>query len=258
MAGLETSPVVRSIHVQDFRFTLPAGAGSDAVHLAGQYGYAVCRLYGDSPVDEGSESVLGTGLGFTLGEGTHLVCGAIETLSTSPLLTGRDIESIMAHFGDTLARLANHPALRWLGPECGVVQIALAAISNACWDAWARSRGVPLWKLLLDLSPEELVAALDFSYVEDVMSPQNAVDLLRECSKTRKERESVLDTGYVHSAASRSDSVLCFAHHQYLSPWKHCSVTPGMTQAWDGFSTRMIWSGENVKKPSRLDLKPSS
>ena len=85
----------------------------------------------------------------------------------------------MASFGDVAREMANDPALRWLGPHKGVVHLALASITNACWDLWAKSRGVPLWKLLLDLDDEALVAALDLSYLEDVLTREEALDLLR-------------------------------------------------------------------------------
>ena len=92
--------------------------------------------------------------------------------------------------------MANDTSLRWLGPHKGVVHLALASIANACWDLWAKSRGVPLWKLLLDLSDEALVATLDLSYLEDVLSCADALTLLRDERPTRIVRESMLQTGY--------------------------------------------------------------
>jgi L-fuconate dehydratase len=102
----------------------------------------------------------------------------------------------MASFGDESREMANDPALRWLGPHKGVVHLALASISNACWDLWAKVRGVPLWKLLLDLDDQALVATLDLSYIEDVLSEDEALNLLREGRSTRRSRESILRTGY--------------------------------------------------------------
>ena len=94
-------------------------------------------------------------------------------------LVGRDIEELMAEFGQVFRQIAEHPQMRWLGPHKGIVHLALASLTNACFDLWAKARGVPLWKLLLDLTPEQVVATLDLSYLEDVLLPQDAVTLLR-------------------------------------------------------------------------------
>ena len=112
-----------------------------------------------------------------MAQGTDLVCPAIETLAAP--LVGREIEELMADFGAIFRQIADHPQLRWLGPHKGVVHLALASITNACFDLWAKARGVPLWQLLLDLTPEQVVALLDLSYLEDVLLPDEAVDLLR-------------------------------------------------------------------------------
>ena len=172
----------------DARYSLPAGAGSDAVHTDPQYCLAVTQLVS-------TESGLrGTGFALTLGEGNRLVCEAIELLS-KPLL-GRPIEDLMAEFGRVAQQMADDPMLRWLGPHKGVVHLALASITNACFDLWAKSRGVPLWRLLLDLKPEEVVRLLDLSYLDEVMDEKEAVSLLRGQVSTRGEREGVLRTGY--------------------------------------------------------------
>jgi L-fuconate dehydratase len=102
----------------------------------------------------------------------------------------------MSDFGSVSRKLADDPSLRWLGPHKGVVHLALASITNACFDLWAKSRGVPLWKLLLDLTPEELVQTLDLSYLEEVLSKSDALDLLRAHAATRSLRETILTSGY--------------------------------------------------------------
>lgn len=179
--------VIQSIHAIDARFSLPEGAGSDAMHTSPVYAMSLTHLKTES-------GPTGVGFALTLGDGNRLVCEAIRMLA-QPLL-GQPIEEVMASFGDVARELANDPALRWLGPHKGVVHLALASISNACWDLWAKSRGVPLWKLLLDLDDEALVAALDLSYLEDVLSHDEALDLLRKERPTRQARESILRIGY--------------------------------------------------------------
>jgi L-fuconate dehydratase len=172
----------------DARYSLPPGAGSDAVHTDPEYCLAVTRL----GCCEGS--LCGTGFALTLGEGNRLVCEAIELLAR-PLL-GRPIEDLMSDFGSATRVMADDPMLRWLGPHNGVVHLALASITNACFDMWAKSRGVPLWRLLLDLRPDEVVRLLDLSYLEEVLPADEAVAMLQEQRSTRADREQVLRTGY--------------------------------------------------------------
>src|SRR6202041_1173329 len=179
---------IERISTFDARYSVPPGAGSDAVHTDPEYCLAVTQL-GST---EGR--LCGIGFALTLGNGNRLVCEAIEMLSQQ--LLGRPIEDLMAEFGNVSQSLAEDPTLRWLGPQKGVVHLALASITNACFDLWAKSRGVPLWKLLLDLTPEEIVPVLDLSYVEDILSEEKAVSMLREKLSTRAERAGILHTGY--------------------------------------------------------------
>jgi len=159
----------------------------DAVHSAPEYSYAVTLLETDS-------AHTGSGLAFTLGGGNDLVCRAIETLAAP--LVGREIGEVMAEFGAVQRGMAEHPQLRWLGPHKGVVHLALASITNACFDLWAKSAGVPLWNLLIGLGAEEIVALLDLSYLEDVLTAEQAVALIEAQVPDRSKRISVVDTGY--------------------------------------------------------------
>lgn len=136
----------------------------------------------------------GSGFVLTLGDGNTLVCKAIEMLARP--LQGMSIEAVMADFGNISRSIADHAALRWLGPHKGVVQLGLASITNACFDLWAKSRGVPLWKLLLDLTPKELVQVVDLSYLQEILSEQQALSMLQEHLPSRAQREVILKTGY--------------------------------------------------------------
>lgn len=178
---------INSVGSRDARFPLPSGAGVDAVHTVTHYAYAVALL-------ESDHGLVGSGIVLTLGTGNDLVCSAIDTLGT--LLLGKEIEELMADFGKMFHDIADHPLMRWLGPHKGVVHLALAALTNACFDLWAKSRGVPLWRLLLDLSDEQIVALLDLSYVEDVLSRADALSLLDDFRNTRQSREGVIAQGY--------------------------------------------------------------
>jgi len=177
---------IQRISTRDARFSLQPGEGADAVHSAPQYAYAVALLHADQ--------LTGSGLAFTLGGGNDLVCAAINMLA-EPLI-GREIEELMADFGHVFNQIANHHQLRWLGPHKGVVHLALAAITNACFDLWAKARGLPLWRLLLDLTPEQIVALLDLSYLEDVLTSQQAIALIRDEQAGRAARKGVLARGY--------------------------------------------------------------
>ena len=179
--------IINKISARDARFPLSQGAGTDSVHTNSEYCLAVTLL-------ESEGRLCGTGIALTLGEGNRLVCEAIELLARP--LTGMAIEELMSDFGRMSRRLADDPSLRWLGPHKGVVHLALASITNACFDLWAKSRGVPLWKLLLDLNPEEVVRFLDLSYLEDVLTEEGALALLVSNLSTRPNREPILQSGY--------------------------------------------------------------
>ena len=178
---------IRSIQTHDRRFPLGPGAGSDAIHRDPIYSYAVTEL----TLEDGT---VATGLAFTLGEGNDLVCRAADFLARD--LPGRDLDDLMAGFGLWQRAASNEQQFRWLGPHKGVVHLALASVTNACWDAWALIRGVPLWQLLLELDTEALLATLDLSYLEDVLLPEQAGEILETARPTRGDRLPILDRGY--------------------------------------------------------------
>jgi len=178
--------MIEKIEIKDTRFTLSGDAGSDAIHQDPQYSYAVTQL-----IDGGKT---GTGFAFTLGEGNNLVCEAAKFYAEK--LKGKDIEELMSDFGSTFKKLSNEQQFRWLGPHKGVVHLGLASVTNACYDLWAKKRGIPLWKLLIDLSPEQIVSTLDLSYLEDILTKEEAVEMLQQQVATKKEREKILQTGY--------------------------------------------------------------
>jgi L-fuconate dehydratase len=178
---------IESISAYDARFPLPPGAGTDSVHTNSEYCLGVTLL-------ESQNGLCGTGITLTLGEGNRLICEAIEMLARP--LVGMAIEELMSDFGRVSRRLSDDPSLRWLGPHKGVVHLALASITNACFDLWAKSRQVPLWKLLIDLTAAEVVRLLDLSYLEDVLCQADALELLREPFGSRAERKGILKTGY--------------------------------------------------------------
>jgi L-fuconate dehydratase len=185
-------PAMKSISItgaeaEDRRFHLEGGAGTDAVHQIAEYAFAVTRLITNG-------NLRGTGIVLTLGNGNQIVCELIAALGE--LLPKLPIEELMANFGAVSRSLADNPSLRWLGPHKGAVHLALASITNACFDLWAKTRGVPLWKLLLDLTPQAIVNALDLSYLDEDLTPEDAVRMMEEEQNQRAVRESLLDRGY--------------------------------------------------------------
>jgi len=179
--------MIYKIAIKDARYKLDGNAGSDAIHRDPVYSYAVTQLADDS-------GITGTGFAFTLGQGNDLVCKAAEYYAQK--LVGKDIEETMAHFGTLFKQLSDDQQFRWLGPHKGVVHLALASVTNACYDLWAKKRGLPLWKLLTDLSPEAIVNTLDFSYLEDALTKEQAVVMLAEQQAGKAIREGILKTGY--------------------------------------------------------------
>jgi L-fuconate dehydratase len=175
--------IVRAV-TYDIRFpTSLSFAGSDAMNPDPDYSAAYVVLETDGDHE-------GHGLTFTIGRGTEVCVAAIEALA--PVVVGATVEEITADFAGLWRRLTHESQLRWLGPEKGVIHLATGALVNAIWDLIAKLEGKPLWKLLADMSPEELVACVDFSYIEDALTREEAIALLRRNAATRSEREAVL------------------------------------------------------------------
>jgi L-fuconate dehydratase len=180
-----------SLDVRDIRFPTSLELdGSDAMHRSPDYSCAYVVLRTDSP--DGAE---GCGLTFTNGRGTEVVVAAVRALEH--LVVGRKLDDITSDMCGFWRSLASEDQLRWLGPEKGIIHLATGAVVNAVWDLWAKSEGKPLFRLLVDLEPEELVSAIDFRYIEDALSREEAVTLLRSMRSGREERlEEMLESGY--------------------------------------------------------------
>jgi L-fuconate dehydratase len=179
-----------SLEARDVRFpTSRFLDGSDAMHSDPDYSAAYVVLRTDV------DGLEGHGLTFTIGSGTEICVVAARAFE--PFVVGRTLEGIQADMRGFWRSLVADSRLRWLGPEKGVVHLAAAAVVNAVWDLWAKQAGKPLWKLLVDLTPEEIVACVDFSYIADVLDPDEALELLRAQQSSREVREAeFLQNGY--------------------------------------------------------------
>jgi L-fuconate dehydratase len=170
----------------DVRFpTSLSGAGSDAMNHDPDYSAAYVALETDDP-----SGLAGHGLTFTIGRGTEVCVAAIDALA--PHVVGATVDELVADLGGLWRSLVTDSQLRWLGPEKGVIHLATAAIVNAVWDLYAKLERKPLWKLLVDMTPEELVACIDFRYIEDALTPDEALAILRRNESTKAEREAIL------------------------------------------------------------------
>ena len=144
---------------------------------------------------DAGDGLEGHGLTFTSGRGTEVCVAAIRALQ--PFVVGRTLNGIAGDMRGFWRSLASDSQLRWLGPEKGVVHLATGAVVNAFWDLRAKREGLPLWKLLASLPPEEIVASIDFRYISDVLPPEEALDLLRDRRRGRKARErDLVEHGY--------------------------------------------------------------
>jgi L-fuconate dehydratase len=181
--------IINSLAVSDIRFpTSRTQAGSDAVHTDPDYSAAYVVLGTDAGVE-------GHGLTFTIGRGNDICAAAIEAYR--PFVVGRRLEEITSDFAGFWRALAGESQLRWLGPEKGVIHLALAAVVNAIWDLWAKSEGKPVWKLLADLTPAQIVSCIDFRYITDALTPDEALEMLERQAAGRAEREArLLVSGY--------------------------------------------------------------
>ena len=176
---------------EDIRFpTSTALDGSDAMNPDPDYSAAYVVLATNHP--GGCE---GHGLAFTIGRGNDLVVAAIEPLAAK--VVGRSLSSITDNWGLFWRELTSDSQLRWLGPEKGIVHLATAAVVNALWDLHAKARGKPLWRLLTEMSPQEVVRAVDFRYITDALTPEEALAILQKLEPTKERRtQELLDRGY--------------------------------------------------------------
>lgn len=179
-----------SVDVVDVRFPTSATAdGSDAMNPDGDYSAAYVVL-------TAADGTKGYGLTFTIGRGTDLCVAAARQIGRHAL--GVDADHLTGSvIGEVYRRIAADSQLRWLGPEKGVVHLATAAVMNAVWDLAARQAGLPLWQFLASLEPADLVAACDFRYLSDVLTPEQAVAMLTDLRPSHQERiDALRRTGY--------------------------------------------------------------
>jgi L-fuconate dehydratase len=175
------NPKITDVRVRDIRFPTSRDLdGSDALNL-GDYSATYVTLITDT-------SLVGDGLTFTNGRGNEICVAAVHALKHHVI--GRRLNDIIANLRGFIRELTVDKQLRWLGPEKGILHMATGALINAVWDLWARREGKPIWKLLVDLDPSQIVNAIDFGYITDAITPDEALEMLRRQSDGKAAREA--------------------------------------------------------------------
>jgi L-fuconate dehydratase len=218
--------IITSLQTLDLRFpTSRTQAGTDAMHPDPDYSAAYVIL----GTDQGTQ---GHGLTFTIGRGNEVCALAIEAFRS--LVIGRKLGDITSDFSGFWRMLASESQLRWLGPEKGVIHLAMAAIVNAVWDLHARVEGKPLWKLLADMTPRQIVSCIDFRYILDALTPEEASEILERQSPTKPDREAaLLRTGYPAYTTSvgwfgyPDDRIRALCREALDEGWSHFKVKVG-------------------------------
>ncbi len=228
------SATITRVEVRDVRFPTSRGLdGSDAMNADPDYSAAYVVLHTDD-----ADGLEGHGLTFTIGRGNELCVAAVRALA--PFVVGLSLDEIAADMGAFWRRVVGDSQLRWVGPEKGVIHLATAAVVNAVWDLWAKAEGKPLWKLLADMSPEEIVRCVDFRYITDALTPDEALEILRRQAPTRAERERELrENGYPAYTTSAGwlgysdEKIRRLCREGMAEGWSHFKIKVGRDLADD-------------------------
>lgn len=172
--------VITGFKVHDIRFpTSLDGIGSDAMHVGTNGSHPYLQLFTSS-------ELMGEGMAFSNGRGSELVCAAIEPFAER--VVGKSLGSLVENMGATWRYMVSDSQYRWIGPEKGVTHLATAAVINAIWDLWGKATSRPVWKIVADMTPEEIVRCIDFRYITDVITPDEAIAMLEKTQQGKETR----------------------------------------------------------------------
>jgi L-fuconate dehydratase len=230
---------IQDLEVVDLRFpTSRTADGTDAMHPDPDYSAAYVILGTDGDLE-------GHGFTFTIGRGNEICVEAIRAFR--PLVVGRTLEDIIAEPAAFWRELASDSQLRWLGPEKGVIHISMAAIVNAVWDLHAKREGKPVWKLLADMTPRQIAACIDFRYISDALTADEAVDMLARQEKSKPEREARLlreaYPAYTTSAGwigYSDDRIRQLCREALAEGWTHFKVKVGASAEDDAARVGLV------------------
>jgi L-fuconate dehydratase len=224
--------IITDIRVIDLRFpTSGESIGSDAVNKDPDYSAAYCIL-------ETNAGIEGHGLTFTLGRGTELCVSALKYLAG--FVRGRTLNSLTTDLNALYLELTGDTQFRWLGPEKGVIHLACGALINAVWDLFAKFENKPVWRLLAEMSPEMIISTIDFRYIEDALSPAEALEILRRGKEGQSERLAMLERdGYLAYTTSAGwfgfsdDKIRGLCRQGIADGWTHFKLKVGGDAADD-------------------------
>lgn len=230
---------ITALTAHDIRFPTSRDlAGSDAMNSDPDYSAAYVILHTNAGLE-------GHGLTFTIGRGNEIVVCAIQALA--PLIVGRTLESFTADMAGFWRHITGDSQLRWIGPDKGVMHLAIAAVVNAVWDLWAKIQGKPLWRLLADMTPAEIVACIDFRYLADALTPDEAIDILARLAVTKAERIAVLEAqGYPAYTTSAGwlgyddGKIRRLCEESLAEGWTHFKLKVGANLADDLRRARLV------------------
>jgi len=231
---------ITRVIARDIRFpTSQSLDGSDAMNPDPDYSAAYAILETDR-----ADGLAGHGMTFTIGRGNDLCVHAIRALA--PLIEGRTLESITDNPAAFWRSIAGDSQLRWVGPEKGVIHLATAAVVNAVWDLWAKMERKPLWRLVVDMSPEQLVRCIDFRHISDALQPEEAVALLGRLESTKAQRIAELErTGY--PAYTTSAGWLGYDDEKLRTLCRNC-----LSDGWSVFKIKVGRDLEDDRRRCRI------
>jgi len=221
------STKITNVIARDIRFPTSATLdGSDAVNIDPDYSATYVILETDSP-----QGLRGFGVAFTNGRGNEVCVAAVHALKHH--VKGRTLESLTENFGAFWNEIASDSQVRWLGPEKGVIHLATAALVNAVWDLYAKTEGKPLWKLLVDMTAEQIVACIPFRHLTDALTAEDATAILKRNEATKAAREqAILSSGY--PAYTTSAGWLGYSDEKVRA-----LVREGLAQGWTHFKMKV-------------------
>jgi len=227
------------MEILDLRFpTARAAVGTDAMHPDPDYSAAYVILKTDSDLE-------GHGLTFTIGRGNEVCTAAIDAFRHH--VVGRTLVDLTNDLSAFWRQLAGDSQLRWLGPEKGVIHISMAAIVNAVWDLYAKAERKPVWKLLADMTPAEIVRCIDFRYITDALTPEEAIELLERQRSTKGDRErELLKSGYPAYTTSAGwigysdDRIRQACRDAIAEGWTHFKVKVGASPEDDYQRVKLV------------------
>jgi len=218
---------ITGLTARDIRFpTSQHLDGSDAMNPDPDYSCVYATLHTDT------DGLEGNGITFTIGRGNELCTQAVHALA--PLIVGKSLEEITDDMAGFWRSITGDSQLRWVGPEKGVIHLATAAVVNAVWDLYAKSEAKPLWRLLADMTPQQIVDCIDFRYITDAITPDEALEILRRNANTKAERIAELEaTGYPSYTTSvgwlgyDDDKLRRLCREALANGWDHIKVKVG-------------------------------